>query len=206
MRKNRPKQTCKRTINLGNRRLRVIGGAWRSRHINFPELPEVRPTPDRVRETLFNWLYPIMPGAACLDLFAGSGAMGFEAASRGAASVTMVDNHPRVVHQLRLEANRLDARQIEIIQADALSWIRTASRSFDVVFLDPPFGQGLLEKVINTLTFHNPLRVDTRIYIETEASRSAPDLPADWSIVRSKQAGQVKYYLVIVNPDISKFT
>ncbi len=198
MRKNRPKHTYNRSINLNNWYLRVIGGVWRSRRIYFPELPEIRPTPDRVRETLFNWLQPIIPGTICLDLFAGSGALGFEATSRGAASVTMVDKNPRIIHQLRLEAKRLDAKQTEIIRADALSWLQATSRSFDIVFLDPPFGQGLLGKVINILADHNRLRVDSRIYIETEAEYSVPYLPADWTIARAKRAGQVKYYLVIV--------
>ena len=198
MRKNRPKHSYNRTNNLSSRQLRVIGGTCRRRRINFPEIPELRPTPDRVRETLFNWLQPLVPGAVCLDLFAGSGALGFEAYSRGAASVTMVDHHPRVVHQLRLEAKRLDAKQTEIIQADALCWLQSTSKDFDIIFLDPPFGQDLLVKTINILAYSSPPRVDTRIYVETEADCSVPELPKEWAIARSKQAGRVKYYLVIV--------
>src|SRR5512134_933490 len=123
----------------GGNQLRIIGGRWRSRRLRFPPLPGLRPTPDRVRETLFNWLTPVIAGARCLDLFAGSGALGIEALSRGAAAVTFVERHPQAVRGLRANLAQLRAEGARVEQADALLWLRQAPQPFTVVFLNPPF-------------------------------------------------------------------
>jgi len=125
-------------------RLRIIAGRWRGRRLTVPALPGLRPTPDRVRETLFNWLGPRVEGARCLDLFAGTGALGFEAASRGAAQVVMVEQASRAVAQLRSHAAALLADVVEVVDREALSWLGGRFRRFDIVFLDPPFGRGLV--------------------------------------------------------------
>ncbi len=196
--KKLPKRRGNQASSSRYRGLRIIGGAWRGRRIDFIELPTLRPTPDRVRETLFNWLQPIISGTVCLDLFAGSGALGFEAASRGAERVILVENHPKAVRQLQDVARRLQAGQIEIVQADALSWLQLTSEHFDVVLLDPPFGEEVLKTALGTLAQRNLLKHDARIYIETPANRAAPALPAGWTMTHRKQAGHVAYCLARV--------
>ena len=173
--------------------LRIIGGQWRGRKLSFPELPGLRPTPDRVRETLFNWLAPIVPGSHCLDLFAGSGALGLEALSRGAASATFVDSAPAVVRQIRDNLSLLNGNGVAL-QASALQWLQQGGNErFDLVFLDPPFRQGLIDEVISPLL---PLLADEAwIYLETGRDEVLPALPEDWSLHRDKQAGQVSYRL-----------
>jgi len=177
--------------------LRIIGGQWRRRQLVFADIPGLRPTGDRIRETLFNWLQDSIPGRRCLDLFAGSGALGFEAASRGADRVVMLDSSTEVVHQLKIQASRLGANQVCIEQADALRWLQTCSQDFDIIFLDPPFGRNLLEKVVSILR-HKGLREGTRIYLETEVNCPIPELPREWECLRSGQAGQVRYLLARV--------
>jgi 16S rRNA (guanine966-N2)-methyltransferase len=161
-----------------------------------PALDGLRPTPDRVRETLFNWLATVVPGAACLDLFAGSGALGFEAASRGAARVVMVDRSPRVVAHLRDTARRLGAAEIEVVQAEGLAWLDACGQSFDVVFLDPPFGQGLLVPACERLQAHRNVRPGGLVYLESEHALGCPPLPPGWAVLRSGKAGEVRYHLV----------
>ncbi|MCU0973474.1 MAG: 16S rRNA (guanine(966)-N(2))-methyltransferase RsmD, partial [Burkholderiales bacterium] len=133
---------------VGANRVRIIGGAWRRRFVHFPAVEGLRPSPDRVRETLFNWLGHDLTGLACLDLYAGSGALGFEAASRGAARVLMVERDRVVARALRENAARLAATQVEVVQADALAHLRHDTRMYDVVFLDPPFSEDLLPAVL----------------------------------------------------------
>ncbi|HTD91604.1 MAG TPA: 16S rRNA (guanine(966)-N(2))-methyltransferase RsmD [Burkholderiales bacterium] len=172
-------------------RVRVIGGAWRSRIIPFPDLKELRPTPDRVRETLFNWLGQDLTGLRCLDLFAGSGALGFEAASRGAKQVTMVERE-RAAHAM-LEANRkaLDASQVEIVRADALDFLRGARGVYDVVFLDPPFSAGLWDVLFESLP--QRLATEARVYCES-GEKLVP--PAGWEVFKHSHAGQVNFQLL----------
>jgi 16S rRNA (guanine966-N2)-methyltransferase len=177
-------------------RVRIIGGEWRGRKLSFPALPDLRPTPDRVRETLFNWLRDILPGARCLDLFAGSGALALEALSRGAEEVVMVDRHPAVVAQLKEHILHLNAQGARVVQAEALAFLRTPSRPFDVVFLDPPFQSALLGPCIERLAADAWLAPLAWIYIEAGRRTALPPLPADWSIQRHKVAGQVGYYLL----------
>jgi 16S rRNA (guanine966-N2)-methyltransferase len=177
-------------------RLRIIGGEWRGRRLSFPALPELRPTPDRVRETLFNWLREILPGARCLDLFAGSGALALEALSRGAEEVVMVDRLPAVVEYLREHIRQLNARNARVVPAGALEFLQGPSRPFDVVFLDPPFQSALLSPCLLRLADHGWLAPRAWVYVETDHRTPLPALPADWAVLRRKQAGQVGYYLL----------
>ncbi len=174
--------------------LRIIAGRWRGRKLSFTPAPGVRPTPDRVRETLFNWLSPCIQGARCLDLFAGSGALGIEAASRGAARVVLVDNNTAVVTQLREQLALLRTSRVEVVQANVESWLAGKAEPFDIVFLDPPFREGLLPGCMAALDAGGWLAVNAYIYLEAERHYELV-LPADWELLRSKHAGQVDYHL-----------
>jgi len=180
-------------------RLRIIGGAWRGRKLAFPDGAGLRPTPDRVRETLFNWLTPILPGARCLDLFAGSGALGLEALSRGAAQVVLVDRDARVITQLREHIATLKAQGAELIQADALQLLQHPTHEkFDIIFLDPPYHQNLLEPCCRQLENGGWLAAGARVYLEAEAELGDLQLPPNWRLTHSKKAGQVGYHLAVV--------
>ena len=175
--------------------VRVIAGRWRGRRLQFPDLPGLRPTPDRVRETLFNWLAPALPGARCLDLFAGSGALGIEALSRGAAEVVFVERHPVATRALRDNLARLNGAGARIEQAEALAWLRQPGTPFEIALLDPPFGEGLLEPVCALLERGGWLAPTAWIYLEAEAEAGPPSLPARWTPHREKTAGAVTYRL-----------
>lgn len=178
--------------------VRIVGGSWRGRRIEVPPQADLRPTPDRVRETLFNWLQPVIAGARCLDLFAGSGALGFEAVSRGAAQVVMLDTQSAVVASLRQQCVNLGAGdRVEVVAADALTWLAGAEQPFDIVFLDPPFRLGLLQDACAALEAGHWLKPSARVYIEASARHTAPTLPDNWSVHRAKRAGEVSYSLVI---------
>jgi len=175
--------------------VRIIGGKWRRRLLHFPDSEALRPTPDRVRETLFNWLGQDLAGLSCLDLFAGSGALGFEAASRGAARVVMVENSPRVLAALAANARLLDAHsQLEIVRADAVKFassLRTTGFRFDVLFLDPPYKQGWVDRLSPLLS---ALLVDEGVlYVEAE---HVLEFCGEWRTVRKGRAGQVFYHLM----------
>jgi len=175
--------------------VRIIGGEWRRRVLRFPDSAGLRPTPDRVRETLFNWLGQDLTGRTCLDLFAGSGALGFEAASRGAENVVMVESSPKVCQALEANARLLAAGgRIQVVRADAVKFASpplSGGSRFDVLFLDPPYKQGWLERVEPML----PLLLDDdgALYVESE---TALDSLGDWDTVRSGKAGQVYYHLM----------
>jgi len=180
----------------GQQTLRIIAGQWRSRKIHFPDLPQLRPTPDRVRETLFNWLMPVIPGARCLDLFAGSGALGLEALSRGAAEVVFVDRDPQVQAYLRETLALLGAEHAEVVRAEALAFLAAPPpRRFDVVFLDPPYQAELLGPCCQALASQAWLGDGAYIYIESARDASPDWLPPAWQVMREKQAGQVCYRL-----------
>jgi|HigsolmetaAR201D_1030396.scaffolds.fasta_scaffold03914_5 16S rRNA (guanine966-N2)-methyltransferase len=176
-------------------RLRIIGGRWRSIPITFPARPELRPTPDRVRETIFNWLQPVIAGARCLDLFAGSGVLGIEALSRGAARVVSVDRDREIVRYLTETAKRLHIDNIEIIESDALRFLSGPPRQFDIVFLDPPYAANVLTDVCAKLN-EGWLAPGALVYVEAPAHDGLPPLPDRWSVHRSKRAGQVGYHLL----------
>lgn len=171
--------------------VRIIGGEWRRRLIHFPDATDVRPTPDRVRETLFNWLGQDLTGANCLDLFAGSGALGFEAASRGAQRVVMVERDAEVFRALEMTREALSAMRIELVRADALAFLKTDASRYDVVFLDPPYRQGLLPRLLTLLP--GRLVNGACIYVESDA---LPVLPADFQVLRETRAGQVRSLLL----------
>lgn len=171
--------------------VRIIGGQWRSRLIRFPDAPALRPTPDRLRETLFNWLGQELTGKTCLDLFAGSGALGFEAASRGAAQVVMVEHHRAACRALRQTLTALCAAQIELHHDDALHFLRQDPRRYDVVFLDPPFHLEWLPRLLPLL----PPRLESgaRVYLETA---DLPVLPEGYTLLKQARAGQVHGLLI----------
>lgn len=174
--------------------VRIIGGTWRSRRLSFPASAGLRPTPDRVRETVFNWLTPALPGARCLDLFAGTGAFGFESVSRGAAHAVLVEKQIEVVAALRENSTRLKADTVEIVHADTLQWLRAPGRPFDIIFLDPPYASTLLGACIDLLEAEAWIKPNGLVYLEAPKGE-APPLPAKWQLLRSKIAGQVGYHL-----------
>lgn len=180
--------------------LRIVGGAWRSRRIRFPGLKGLRPTPDRVRETLFNWLAADVAGSRCLDLFAGSGALGLEALSRGAASVTFVEREREAADRLRETVAELATGQATVRHAEALAWLGGAPQPFDIVFLDPPFDSDLLPAAMRALESGGWLAPEACIYLEGPAKAGPPPLPGGWILHRSGRAGAVGYHLARRQP------
>lgn len=176
--------------------LRIIGGHWRGRKLPFPDVPGLRPTPDRVRETLFNWLTPVIIGARCLDLFAGSGALGLEALSRGASQVVLVDNHAAVSKQLHSNLALLQSTAAEVVKAEALHYLKGPATAFDIVFLDPPYQADLLPQCIEKIEQGGWLNSHAWIYLEASSKSGLPPLPPNWAVYRSKAAGEVGYHLV----------
>lgn len=179
-------------------KVRIIGGRWRSRKITFPALPGLRPTGDRIRETLFNWLAPSIQGARCLDLFAGSGALGFEALSRGAASVIFVDRAIKVIESLKENAATLAAENVEFILGECPDQMPLLVNAppFDIVFLDPPFNQGLIALASKWLEENQLITNQGLIYIETEINLSPLPVPQNWQILREKHTSSLYYYLL----------
>jgi len=175
--------------------VRIIGGEWRGRRLRLAPGAAIRPTPDRVRETLFNWLQPVIAGARCLDLFAGSGALGIEALSRGAREVVFVDRDPRVARQIRTALADLGVAEPQVQVSEALRFLRRDALPFDVVFLDPPFASGLLAPTCALLEERGWLRDQALVYLETARREGEPALPAGWQIRKSGRAGEVGYYL-----------
>ncbi|MBK8120690.1 MAG: 16S rRNA (guanine(966)-N(2))-methyltransferase RsmD [Sulfuritalea sp.] len=172
-------------------RIRITGGEWRSRLVQVPDAPGLRPTPDRVRETLFNWLGQDLKGLRCLDLFAGSGILGFEAASRGAEHVAMVECSRRAFAALRKHAAGFECPRLELFCCDALNFAPASGRRFDLVFLDPPYGLGWLARIEPRLDAL--VAPDARLYAEAE--RPLERL-GRWSVVRQGRAGQVFFHLL----------
>ena len=175
--------------------IRIIGGEWRGRKIVFPDVEGLRPTGDRIRETVFNWLQADIAGARCLDLFAGSGALGFEAASRKAAEVVMVEKDNGVFHCLMQSKKQLNAENITLKHMDGLTLLGAVEKPFDVVFLDPPFQSGLLESSVKLLLQSSCLHAHSRIYVETD-SQYAFSPPDQWVLLKEKKTGNVRYYLI----------
>ncbi|MBS0287130.1 MAG: 16S rRNA (guanine(966)-N(2))-methyltransferase RsmD [Proteobacteria bacterium] len=182
-------------------KVRIIGGKWRGRSIKVVDIPGLRPTPDRVRETLFNWLAPYIVNARCLDLFAGSGALGFEALSRGAKEVVFIDKYPPIVASLANIASELNAKaQCDIVRASAVSFITTHQTviPFDIIFLDPPFASPLLQQSIEALAKSQFVKMGTLLYLESPKALNENDIPSTWQVLKAKVAGEVAYHLVKV--------
>jgi 16S rRNA (guanine966-N2)-methyltransferase len=185
---------------LGRNSVRIIGGAWRGRRINFPDMPALRPTPDRVRETLFNWLQHSLSGTRCLDLFAGSGALGLEALSRGAAEVVFVEQFPAAARTLQEQLVRFGAGGKGLVkEMGAARFLRTPAKPFDIVYLDPPFGMNALAEYVPMLDSGDWLTIGGLVYLENERIAGVPALPAHWELLKSKSAGEVGYHLARVN-------
>ena len=185
----------------GRNSVRIIGGGWRGRRVNFPALPGLRPTPDRVRETLFNWLQHDIAGARCLDLFAGSGALGLEALSRGAKELVFVEQAVAASRVLQEQLIRLGgAGKGQVVEMGAARYLRSPPRPFDIVFLDPPFGRDALAEYVPMLDAGQWLKVGALVYLENQKTEGVPAMPAHWQLLKSKSAGEVGYHLARVNP------
>lgn len=175
--------------------IRIIAGALRGRKLQVPDLPQLRPTPDRVRETVFNWLAPIIQGANCLDAYAGSGALGFEALSRGALHVTFTDSSPAVIQLIRKELAIFGITAADVYLANMPQQLKKPKQPFDVVFLDPPFQDEILP-ICFFLAEHDFLAPGAYIYLESAHTLSQNVLPASWELLKSKKTGNVAYHLV----------
>jgi 16S rRNA (guanine966-N2)-methyltransferase len=173
---------------------RVIGGQWKGRKLKFFEVEGLRPSLDRVRETLFNWLQSDVRGVRCLDLFAGSGAIGIEALSRGASHVDFVELNKKASRQLETNLGLLEADDGDVWHQDANQFLANQHQSYDIIFLDPPFHKGLAQEIIDKLAQTNLLGADTLIYLEIEQDLEI-DIPNDWELIKDKRAGQLQYRL-----------
>lgn len=175
--------------------IRIIGGQWRGRKLPVPDSPGLRPTTDRVRETLFNWLAPSMVNARCLDCFAGSGALGLEALSRYASAATLLEMERGVAQQLQQNLATLKAPQGKVVNTNTLTFLNQNGTPHDIVFVDPPFRKGLLDETLRLLESNGWLADDALIYVESEIENGLPPVPVHWDLHREKVAGQVAYRL-----------
>ncbi|WP_101758559.1 16S rRNA (guanine(966)-N(2))-methyltransferase RsmD [Oceanicoccus sp. KOV_DT_Chl] len=189
------KTSPRRPSNKTSNQLRIIGGQWRGRKLAFPTVEGLRPTPDRVRETLFNWLAPSIIGARCADLFSGSGALGLEALSRGSGHTDLVDSAKPVSQQLNLNLQTLQCDHATVWHSQAQPWLQQAIPGYDIIFLDPPFGQNLAASCIEIINNRNLLNDKAWVYLEMGATEPLPHYPENWQLHREKTAGQVCYRL-----------
>ncbi|WP_366540742.1 16S rRNA (guanine(966)-N(2))-methyltransferase [Salmonella enterica] len=185
----------KKPTHSGSGQIRIIGGQWRGRKLPVPDSPGLRPTTDRVRETLFNWLAPVMVDAHCLDCFAGSGALALEALSRYAAQATLLEMDRAVSQQLQKNLATLKANNARVVNTNTLAFLSQPGTPHHVVFVDPPFRKGLLEETLQLLETQGWLADDALIYVESEVENGLPPVPANWTLYREKVAGQVAYRL-----------
>lgn len=178
--------------------LRLIGGQWRGRKLSFIESDGLRPTGDRIRETLFNWLQADLHQSRCLDLFAGSGALGLEALSRGAAHCTFIDNAPSVSQQLQQNINTLSAQtSAQVINGNCLEWISQSTHTgVDIIFLDPPFAANCWQACLDAIFDSTLLHQDSLIYFEADRDTPPPSLPTPWQFIRHKHSGKIQYGLI----------
>lgn len=180
--------------------MRIIGGEWRGRRLPVPDLPGLRPSGDRGRETLFNWLRPHLGGARAVDLFAGTGVLGFEAVSRGAAGATLVEKSRFAAEALRASVALLRAERVRVVEAEALTWLAAQPPgSMDLVFVDPPFGLGLGAAVLDVLAASPALTGGGLVYLESPRNEDAPVLPAGWECLREALVGEVQMQLLQKN-------
>jgi 16S rRNA (guanine966-N2)-methyltransferase len=186
--------------------VRIVGGAWRGRRVYFPpDAPGLRPTPDRVRETLFNWLQQHTADARCLDLFAGSGALGLEALSRGAREAVFVDREAAVASSLRAQLERLGGTaRARVVQGGAARFLATPGAPFDIIFLDPPFGEGALGEHVALIEAGHWVRPGGWVYLESERAAGPPAVPPGWELVKSKSAGEVGYHLARITAQVGQ--
>jgi 16S rRNA (guanine966-N2)-methyltransferase len=192
----------KQSANSQTGRLRIVAGNWRSRLLDIADVEGLRPTPERIRETLFNWLSPHIHGAHCLDLFAGTGALGLEALSRGAGSAVFVERSSVAARQLERNIAALGATAATVRQQDAHDYLCSRPEArFDLVFLDPPFAADLLEETCRLLAAQELLADGALVYLEQERSSPEPELPDGWQIIKNKTAGMVRYMLAQVEKD-----
>jgi 16S rRNA (guanine966-N2)-methyltransferase len=197
-------QNPQKPIQDGRNSVRIIAGVWRGRRVNFPDMPGLRPTPDRVRETLFNWLQHSVVESRCLDLFAGSGALGLEALSRGAKALVFVEQAQMAARGLAAELVRLGGTaKSRVVEMGASRFLRSPPESFggtfDLVFLDPPFGRDALAEFIPSLDAGGWVKPGGLVYLENERAAGVPSLPSHWELLKSKSAGEVGYHLARVN-------
>lgn len=178
-------------------KIRIIGGQWRGRKILVADEQGLRPTGDRIRETVFNWLQPVIAGADCLDPFAGTGSLSYEALSRGADSSTLLEQNSSLVSVLNKNKKTLGAETATIENTDALAWLRQCHQRFDLIFLDPPFGQNLVEPACQLIRDNNCLKTDGLVYIESERKQ---DDPQGFEMYKQKTTGQVQYGLYTMIP------
>lgn len=187
---------AKQSRNQGTQQLRIIGGQWRGRKLSFTPEAGLRPTLDRFRETLFNWLMFDIEGAHCLDLFAGSGALGLEALSRGAKSVTFVDLSNKAAQQITSHLSILNCDRGKVVCCQAQTFLQQCQQSYDVVFLDPPFHQDLLNETLVPLLENSYIKNHGYIYIEAENQYQLPTLPDNWQVSRQKQVKNKVFFLL----------
>lgn len=187
----------KKPSSSGSGQIRIIGGQWRGRKLPVTDSSGLRPTTDRVRETLFNWLAPRMVDARCLDCFAGSGALGLESLSRYAAHATLLEMERAVAQQLQKNLATLKAANGQVVNTNTLNYLNQTGTPHDIVFVDPPFRKGLLDETLNLLEKNGWLADDALIYVESEVENGMPSVPASWHLHREKVAGQVAYRLYL---------
>lgn len=181
----------KKSVRHNAGQVRIIGGQWRGRKLLVPESVGLRPTTDRMRETLFNWLAPYISQARCLDCFAGSGALGLEALSRHALSATLLELKQPIALQLKKNLSMLGISNGKVINTETLLWLTQLGKAYDLVFIDPPFRKDLINKTIHLLENYQWLAKDALIYVESEAEIDIPLVPVNWRLYREKNAGQV---------------
>ncbi|SBS24602.1 Ribosomal RNA small subunit methyltransferase D [Marinomonas spartinae] len=195
----KPGKTTTKTSQKSTAKLRIIAGEWRSRQLPIPDIEGLRPTPDRVRETLFNWISHFVPGAQCADLFCGSGALGLEALSRGAKSTLFVDNSKVVTRQMQVNLDTLKAQNAKVIQQNTKDFLMEATPiPMDLIFLDPPFRKDWMSQIVPLLD-KGWLADHAMVYIEMEKEATLPPLPDHWTLLKEKAAGQLVYRLFDIN-------
>lgn len=180
-----------------------MGGAWGGRFVQFKDAEGLRPTGERIRETLFNWLQFEIPGARVLDLYSGSGALAFEAASRGAAQVDVIEMNAVTMSQLKAQAKTLGVERFDFHQTSALTFLQNTPLGYDVIFVDPPFHGHLMQKTLDLLSEKLPADAEVTVYLEFDR-KEPPSLPEGWSFRRFKESGDVGYGLVELSPDLER--